>query len=95
MIEQGSTLIAYERSGLTHEIILGKRLGKPGGEGAAYETNIDGQVAKIFALGSNGEKSKATENKYLKIKELIESGISYPGICFHGSSQGRSAPGSH
>ena len=82
MIEQGSTLIAYERSGLTHEIILGKRLGKPGGEGAAYETNIDGQVAKIFALGSNGEKSKATENKYLKIKELIESGISYPGICF-------------
>ena len=43
---------------------------------------IDGQVAKIFALGSNGEKSKATENKYLKIKELIESGISYPGICF-------------
>lgn len=82
MIEQGSPFIAYEASGATHEVLLGKPLGKPGGEGTAYETNINGQVAKIFALGTNGSGSKATENKYLKIRSLIESGISYPGICF-------------
>ncbi len=82
MIEQGDSLIAYEADGTTHGVVLGSRLGKPGGEGAAYETNLDGQVAKIFSLGTNNDKSRATENKYLKIRNLIESGISYPGICF-------------
>lgn len=82
MIDQGASLIAYEADGTTHNIVLGARLGKPGGEGAAYETNVDGQVAKIFSLGTSSDKSRATKNKYLKIRSLIESGISYPGICF-------------
>lgn len=73
--------VAWDVNGIREDIQLVSRLGS-GGEGDVYITDTPGIVAKIYKLSKNPSEAKATENKYNKVRKLIEMRLQCEGICF-------------
>lgn len=75
---------AYNVDGDLEELTLEGQIGanSAGAEGTVYKTNHPGIVAKVYHLSKDPDKNKATENKYNKIRALLEMELRYPGVCF-------------
>ena len=73
--------VAWDVNGIREDIQLVSVLGS-GGEGDVYITDTPGIVAKIYKLSKNPSEAKATENKYNKVRKLIDMRLQCEGVCF-------------